>query len=283
MKDIEQLGVTQPGNVPSVQRWSDEVEKAAQANAVMRNYVKVNEHLLNNPGDTLTLPKTTKISASEISADSTPDPKTFDYNTVDIKPKTYGAGAAIRKDAIQDTNVDILRDATDELGKGLAQKEDELIIGTVQQDSGGTVVAGSDFNVSAIEEAVGSVRQNDYNPDLMAINPQGEEKLGTIDAFLHAGKFGSDEVVQTGQIGRFYGMDVVSTTNCGTANSPGAGTAQYFVMDSKHAVAEAEQSRTEIEEDYNVMGQTHEILATQSYGIEMLNSDASCVIQVDLT
>jgi len=292
MKKLEELADTTTTEVDAVipEIWSDEVEAAAQARRVARNFVKVNEDLKNGPGDIVHIPKTGKINAVALTEGTDITPTALEYSTLDLTPAPVGAGVRVTREAVEEARLDILRDATEQLGEALAQKEDQDILEALAgatgavlyggaKSSSAELVLGDVLTTDLIASGVTEVRSDNYNPDVIFIAPEQERALLKDSQFVDASKYGANEVVQNGEIGKYLGMKVIVTTNLPKVTDGAAGH-KCLIFDSKHAGAIAIKRDATIDTDYEVLKRSHLLVGTMKYDAGRLNDSAICVLVV---
>lgn len=282
MKDIQKLAETSSTDVSEVipEIWSKEIQAAVRDKSVAADYVKQNEDLLNSEGDTVHIPKRKKITTNELGQDGTIDPSKLDYSEITLTPTPKGAGIKISRDSIQKAQIDIVRDATSELGDSIAEFQDRNILSEIAMNCGGTIDATTGLQPNHIVQAAGSVKQSGFTPDCLFINPAIETQIATADAFLSAGKYGSESVVREGLIGKFFGLDTVSTSHCGTAEfGVGPGTYPSLIWDSQNAVIQATKQKPQVEETYLPLERKHLIAADMSFDVKMLFPESACAIE----
>lgn len=306
MRDVQELvdTTTSSAGIPDItpEIWAAEVEKAAQAVRVARNYIKINRDLLDKPGDIVHIPKSGTLTATGLSEGiAIVTEEMTGYSTVDLTPGEVGAGVSITRDVVEEVKVDILADATEQLAYALAQKEDVDIYAALDvagptriyggtATSAATLAAGDIISTDKFADAVTAVRKNNYRPDVFFIHPTQENVFLKDSQFVNASEFGTAEVVRNGTIGKYLGVLVVSSTNVNgyvaTDVDPADTTAwavdghSAFMVDSKHAAVMALKRNPTIETDYDPASRMHKIYATMRYAAKILNNGAVCIVKV---
>lgn len=297
MKDIVELAdtVTSTTGIGSItpEVWSKILEKTATAKKVARQFVRINRDLVGTPGDSIWIPVAnySAITAESTSEGSDITPAALDYsNTKQITPVEVGAAVRISKEVVENVCVDILRDATDQLAEALAQKEDKDILDALGSATTNKVFANGRSAVNEIQEgdiltpaliasAITEVRKDNYNPDVLFIHPAQEGALLQDSQFVNAATYGSADVVKNGEIGKYLGLTVISTTNVPTFTGSGGATYhKAIIADSKHAGILVIKRDPTIETDYETLKGCHLVVAREKYKADLLIPDAVCVI-----
>lgn len=154
------------------------------------------------------------------------------YDSVNIKPKKYGVGIRITRELMEDGKWNLLARNITTAGKRFAENETKLIL--VQLDSAATTNAGgAAFTISDITTMMYDVENNDYTPTTLLVGTEVLNDLRNIDTFVEADKLGSREMLETGFVGRIYGMDVMRFS---TNAAPSSTYAKYaYVFDKREA------------------------------------------------
>jgi len=282
--------------------WAKEIEESAQALRVARNFIKINTDLKSGPGDIVHLPKSGSITATGLTdgTDITTTAMTG-YSTLDLTPSEVGAGVSITRNVVENVMVDILKDATRQLSEALAQKEDVdiyaamdvagptiLYAGTATDVS--TLTAGDVIDLDLFANALTQVRVGKYRPDVLFVHPTQENVFLKESQFVNASEYGSDKVVQNGEIGTYLGVKIVVSTNlpgyaAGTVDPADGATWAVnghtaIMVDSKHAAAIALKRDPSVETNYEPKRRMHEIYATMKYQAGVLNNGAICLVKV---
>lgn len=282
MKNIEQLATgTDSTSVGSVipEVWAARVEEAARANRQARDHVRVSDDLVGG-GDVLYMPKRGTLEASSFSEGGTITPDELTYDSLRLEPSKFGAGVSITKTAVNQSQVNLLDDATEELGHAIAQKEDKEILSALNQGTTNFLSGSVDqLTPEKYQELLESIRDDDFEPDTVFMGPEVQYELATHDQFMDAAKFGGRDVVEEGKVSRFAGADIVVTTNM-PSREDGTTFKSVIAVDSDRAGALAIGQETEVEQDYVPLEQKHKIASTTSFDAGLLNDAAVAKIEV---
>lgn len=70
------------------------------------------------------------------------------------------------------------------------------------------------LNLASVISAINQVEANEYVPDTIIVHPDQMMDLRSDSAFQDASKFGSNQMIMNGMVGKFYGLDLFMTTQC---------------------------------------------------------------------
>ena len=290
MKSLEELADTTTALVPEIipEIWSAELEKAANAKRIARNLIRTYTTLRDGPGDILRVPKQGKIDAVGLTEGTDITPTALDYGELVLTPAEVGAAVRVTKDVVENSIIDVLRDATEQLGEALAQKEDRDILADLAGPTGhilyggdassaATLVQGDVLTTDMIASGVALIREDNFEPDCFVIHPIQERILLKDAQFTDASQYGSQEPVLKGEIGKYLGLKVIVSTN---VQNPAVDVHSCVLMDAKRAGAIAVKRDATVDTDYEVLKRSHLIVGTMKYDAGVLNDLAICAIVV---
>ena len=189
------------------------------------------------------------------------------YTSINFKPLKYGIRPMITKEMVEDSNFALMEDNLRMASRKMAEHETSLIL-TALDGATNTVAGGANVTIGNITRAAQYLRDSDFEPNTYLVGPEVLTDLQNIDTFAEANKFGSNEMLARGVVGRIYGMDVVLFS--GTI---GTSTTSY-VFDKTQAFAIAEKRPVTIEryDDY-----THDLsgaVMTKRQVVRLLRASA---------
>lgn len=154
------------------------------------------------------------------------------YSSLNIKPKKYGVGIRITREMLEDGKWNLLQTNIATAGKRFAENENKLVI--AQLDTAGTDNSGgAAFTISDLTKMMLDVENNDFTPTTLIVGNEVMQDLRNIDTFVEADKLGSREMLETGFVGRIYGLNVVRFS---TNAAPSTTYAKYaYVIDRAQA------------------------------------------------
>lgn len=219
MKSLEELAWTSE-DLPSLltKVILAEVEEAARARRFGRNLVRINEDLVRTKGRSIIFYRRGILTAESVSEGGQMTGSTITYTPHTLTVGKYGCAALITQEAIDGSNLDLIRDTIREAGIALADKEDLVILqalmgeeatmtkNTLEFPSGGETVSLSTFPVTYIEVPSGTIVTVDYfNGKVTSPN------AGTFDVSF----FWSDREnkVDAATEGTFAYEDIVTAAN----------------------------------------------------------------------
>jgi N4-gp56 family major capsid protein len=296
--------------IPEV--WGAEIEKAAEAVRVFRNFVTVNTDLVGKPGSVIKLPKRayidyTTYSAQDIANDLTDVPINTEltFDTVTIEPTEVGMATSVTKQAIDEVMISMLDNLKMQLAEGIATKEDQDIVAAItaasdtdpitvlEADASSTTYATADYDVAyagadiagvattdvldmpLIAEGMVTMQEAGFKADTLFVHPRQTASLLKDDMFIDASKAGATQFRENGVITRLYGIDIVESLH---VPSVGIGTAEAgymaLLIDKSAAAALAVKRPVTIETEYKPQQRKHYIYATTMYKAARLNSGA---------
>jgi len=166
------------------------------------------------------------------------------YTSVNIKPKKYGVGIRITNEMLEDGKWNLLERNIMTAAKRFAENETNLIL--TQLDSAATVNAGgAAYQVSDLTTQMQDLEDSDYNPTTLLVGNEVLHDLRNIDTFVEANKLGSREMLETGFVGKIYGLNVMRFS---TNAAPSSAYSKYaYVFDNTQAYYIAEKRPLTVE------------------------------------
>lgn len=141
MKSLEELANWGTSDLPTLltQVILAEVEEAARARRFGRNLVSINEDLVRTKGRSIIFYRRGTLTASSVSEGGTPQGATITYTPYTLTVSKYAVAAKITQEAIDGSNLDLIRDSITEAGIALADKEDSVILTALLGETTATV------------------------------------------------------------------------------------------------------------------------------------------------
>lgn len=151
------------------------------------------------------------------------------YTKIQIDRQKIGQVVPLTDEAQMDNLFDVQADLIDRMGRKMQEKLNssafDVLNNNTHADSGALGTDDGSLTYQEVTAGLRVARSDGYNPDLLIIEPQGEESLLNDSNFTHATASG-DDVIAQGQIARVAGMDVV------VSNTGDLGAGDAFVVDS---------------------------------------------------
>ena len=291
--------------------WSDEVVAAYQSNLVLANLVK-KMAMAGKKGDTLHIPKPTRGSANakaegaavtiqnatESEVQVVID-KHFEYSRLIEDITDVQALASLRQFYTGDAGYALAKQVDTslfELGKSFGDNGGSDYVGTGTYNFSGTsgveayavdsVVEADVFNDAGFRALIQKMDDADVPMDnrCLVVPPSIRNAIMGIDRYSSS-DFVDGKVVNNGQIGNLYGIDIFVSSNCpvietSTENNAGGDVKQAMLF-HKDAMVLAEQqgvrSQTQYKQEF--LGSLY--TADTLYGTAVLRPDAAFNIAVN--
>lgn len=148
------------------------------------------------------------------------------YDSVTIEAVGYKLRSVLTTEAIEDAqnagNINIVARALANLAKDISEEVDSKLMklmvsgaaaGNVDVAKAATAKETSQAIVEAIVDANQLVKKKNYRPDFVLVDPTIFGYLAKNDEFVHADKYGSDYLQQTGFMGKIRGLEVFESNN----------------------------------------------------------------------
>lgn len=223
MKSLEELAWS-TSDLPSLltKVILAEVEEAARARRFGRSLVRINEDLVRTKGRNIVFYRRGTLTAKSVSEGGSAWSAaggTISYSPYTLSVSKYAVATKITQEAIDGSNLDLIRDTIREAGIALADKEDTVILAallgqestlTVEAvsgvDGGTTTLGHSPLTWIDITTGANTITVDYYNGIIVASN--------TADAFT-VSYYWSDRTnyVDASTEGTFSYKDVVTTAN----------------------------------------------------------------------
>lgn len=265
--------------------------------AHLRDIITVYPQMVGKPGDTFHVPKITTPEFSPLTAGTAPADVTHTISSLDVTFNEYGAKQKVDDDVIEDITGDVLEAIEQGFVDAALLKEDELIMDALDAVSAGSL-AGTIYGGNATSEA--TVDSSDiFDEDLIAdairllddggydttpgnlvcvLAPVQYLRMMKDTEFKQANVFGSRELIETGQIPGWLGVELVKCGKINTgsgAGSPAITTYHAWVF-AKNAVALVPKRELRIETDRKVEERQSLFMGTHRFGEGVL-LPAACV------
>lgn len=149
------------------------------------------------------------------------------YSSVTIEAVGYKLQSVLTAEAIEDAqnagNLNIVARAIANLAKDITEELDSKLMdlmvtgaasGNIDVSKGAQdAKTYSGKIVEAIVDSIQNVKKNKYRPDFVLVDPIIFGYLAKNDEFVHADKYGSTELQQTGFMGKIRGLEVFESNN----------------------------------------------------------------------
>ena len=280
--------------------WAPKIErKPLGLLANLGDHVKVYPQVKGSPGDRVKVPKMASVEFTELSEGTAPSEATIAIDAVEVTLKEYGAMARITYSVLEDITGDVVRELEDNFVEAAKMAEDAYILSKLDAipdadlaahlwggdaTGYGDVDAADVMTPDLIAKAIGAIMQKGYmvKPGslVLVVHSKQYEDLLRNEQFTNASKLGSPDVVKTGRITSYMGVDIVVSnkvpvTEAGSVDgtNPAVDVYHAFIM-PKDAVVLAPKRELLIETEKLTGERVLQITASHRFGAEVLFPDA---------
>lgn len=278
MKSLEELATIGTGTIAELvpRIILEEVEEAARARRFGRSLVKINEDLVRTKGRSIIVGRRGILAAESVGEGASlkaVDVGTLTYSSSTITPTKVGTHCGITQEAIEGCELNLIRDGITEAGIALAQKEDSDIITALLTSSNTLNATGlGTWSVNAygiITTAVTVIKGANWVPKYLIIHPDALKGILLSTMFIDASKYGSNEPILSGEIGKIAGLKILVTTNMTSTKA--------VVIDSDRAAWMAIRRHVDMKRWDNPDTDSIELYFYVEYGIALTDT-AACVV-----
>jgi len=270
MKSLEELGTITSGSLLDVlpKIILDEVETAAREKRFGRQLVRVNEDLTRTKGRELVIGRIGALTAGDVTEGSSPTQQSelaTTANTITIKK--IGLKAFISQEAIDASNIDVIRLQIQEAGLAIAKKEDTDILNALIAGRGGSIdMSGGTITYAQIITAATEIRALNFDPNVIVMNPTQFGQILNLDMFTDASKYGGREPLLRGEVGMISGLKVLVTTQIAAGKA--------LVLDTREAGWLAIRRPVDLKRWDNPGTDSVELYFFMEYGVKATRADA---------
>lgn len=321
LKELQESNITNTSTT-QITEFQDtfldkEVVKFAEALRFFRQGVQENDVLIKSRDKTLRIPLTSSHRAITVThtegAERTYTEMT-NLDTVDITPAFKLGAVAITKELIDTSRVDLIDLAKYMIAEDIEQQIEEAITAEIDTTVATNVVYGGDamapddltagdkITVDLVADAIQKVKDNNFVPALLFIKPAQENVFYKSSQFTNAAEYGGNEVVMNGEIGKYLGVKVITSTltqaydsgaqDKGVAGDDGlwgadggnvGGTSCQmigFMAGKKPPVTLAWKLKPSVSYEYLKRYANHYIYYDAAYAAKVVQEKACCLIKV---
>lgn len=204
-----------------------DIVKFAEALRFFRQAVLENEVLIGSKDKTLRIPISTShldITTAHTEGAERAYTELANLDTVDITP-TFKLGAvAITKELVDTSRVDLISQAKYVISEAIEEDIEKAITEEIDTSATSNVVYGGDatnpddlskgdkITVDLVADAIQKVKENNFVPALLFIRAAQENVFYKSSQFTNASEYGSTEVVLNGEIGKYLGVKVITSS-----------------------------------------------------------------------
>jgi HK97 family phage major capsid protein len=197
------------------------------------------------------------------------------YTTINVKPVKYGVGIRITREMLEDAKWNLLERNIGIAGKRFAENENKLVIQQLDT-AANTVSGGAAITIANLTTAMQYLEDSDYEATTLLVGNEVLNDLRNIDTFVEADKLGSTQMINTGFVGRLYGMNVMRFS---TNAAPSTTYAKYaYVFDKAQAYCIVEKRPLMVEKFDIQSNDMSAAVATHRIAVKTLRTSAICKI-----
>lgn len=250
MKTIKELAnetITSSSGVSTLQGkvWLKDIIKAAKKRMYFEQFAKVIEVPAGNK-DVAQPIFTSNLSMTDSKSEGAARTMTeiTNLNAVVFTPTSANFGVRIADEVLLTSQVNVIEHAKDQLAYDMADTIDAAIATAIAAASspaatlyGGdatgpsSLAAGDTFTMALLIKARKYLIKNNWKPEpnrpfVLFVDANAEEALYLDNSglFVDASKYGSNEVIMNGEIGKVLGVRIVVTENVPSASTWGSGS-----------------------------------------------------------
>lgn len=273
------------------EEWSSAIEQVARE----KNYFRRMQPSIlvmdgvGVPGNTMHIQKNAALSAASVTDGDSVSISALSFTQIDVTAGIVGVSTQITLKQLRDQLTTVRDDVIMNLGTAIAEKEELDIITELETTTSaeiyadgvtsGTITTANTYNVDLLNDGIVAMRQDKRKAVNLIIHPVQEGDLRALQQFTDASYLGSARVNETGFIGKFFGVDVYSSTNIGSVTENTVTVYKSLLLGERAAVL-MDKKRPTIEMDrgsINDLSMT--FLAYADYGVQLLNDEAVRILK----
>lgn len=139
------------------------------------------------------------------------------YTEIIVTPRKYGGVVKISKEMIEDSNFELIERNLRQAGREMANTETQKVfdafndttLGFPKNGDHDITSAGTEFGIIDITNGMQQIEEQDYIPNVMALNPKQVNEIRQIDTFVEADKVGNRNTFEKGFVGKIFSLDSV--------------------------------------------------------------------------
>jgi len=267
--------------------WNKKIEEYATANLVLAPLGVQNDELLNAPGKDLKVATGVALTAAALTETDSITLSSLSFGQVSVTPTEYGGAFSITRKEMDRAFTNLVEEKAADAGYALAKVKDETIAADLVTNAGNSVyvnttnstsISSTDvFETDAIADGVTEIRKDDFNPLYLIIHPVQEGPLMKSTQFVDASQYGGREVVLNGEIGKYLGLRVFSSSIVPT-DTENSVTVYKALMLGPRAFIVASKRKPTIDSKYEPLDRAFSVAYVEDWGMATLNTNQVCTI-----
>lgn len=263
---------TSTAAIPTVWSATPELLSPSQSDGFfLTNIVQWKDDIKGSPGATVNVQTVAAVTNDTITSGSEPTFTAATIATVPVTLTQVGHGFYISKADVESIQDGVLDALIEQSKKAVLRGVDAYVLAQIQTSNnnvmGGTFAESGAMAATVLTKLWGSLMVGSYPAANAAIvmHPVPYASLLRDAQFVNAATFGERNVVETGVIPRYLGMDIVPLLQ-GTLNYGGtAGTYKTYAI-AKGAIVGAVKREIEVEKEYYVKDQRNYVVVSTRFG-----------------
>lgn len=280
--------------VPEI--WQNQIEALARENNILLGLtgsILVEDRSGAGAGDKVNFPiQGALLSAAAVTDGNSIGISAVSFTEVEVTATIKGVAVQMTLKQLRDQLSAAEPFVVSDLGKALGDKEESDIFTELYTTTSTEVYPGAKTDadiastdtlaVAEINKAMVSMRTANRKPMYLVIHPKQEGDLRVLQQFTDASYYGSSDVVANGEIGRFYGLKVFSSTKVGTS-AEGVGdlvTVYKALMLGPRAAVFYIRNKPVFEMNRNLIQDLSVTMqAWEDYGVQILNQESIRIVK----
>ena len=276
--------------------WAPDISrKPAGVVANLRDFVKVYPQIRGKPGDKVKIPTITTPEFVELTEGTAPSEAAYTVEAKEVTLAEYGNLISISYSVLEDISGDIVAAIEDGFVEAARLKEDEVILAklnVIADDNlaahlwGGDATGTADIDAAdvmapdLIGKAIKEIMEEGYGVSpgslLLVLHPKQYQDLILNTQFTNAAAWGSRDVITTGRLTNYMGVDIVVSSKVPvtakdsvTTGEPAVDVYHAFLF-RKDAVALVPKRDLQIETQKDISARLLKLMASHRFGAEVL-------------
>lgn len=269
--------------IPEV--WSRRIEEFEKANLVLAQLGVTNTELLGAPGDVVNIAVDAELTAAALTESVKASITAVSYTQVTVTPSEQGIAVSVTRKTMERAFNNVMEDQSRIMGYALAKRKDALIAAALQGAATSLIAdnvlvsalaSSNTFDTDLIADGISTLRGKDVPARYLVIHPANENSLLKDNNFVDASKYGGRETVLNGEIGRYLGVQVFTTTII-PVNATSTTGHDNFLLGPRSFVL-AEKMAPKFDSKYEPLDRAWSLIAVEDYGVSLLNDDQVVIL-----
>ena len=274
--------------IPQV--WAPEIARSpAGVVANLRDVVKVYPQIKAKPGDKVKIPRIATPEFVEFSEGSAPSEASYTIDALEVTLGEYGNTVSVSYTVLEDISADVVATMEDGFVEAAKLKEDEIILTQLDAIDAGDLAAvlyggdatsedgvdsGDIMDPDLIGKAVKEVMEEGFpvkaGDMAVVLHPKQYQDLVLNTQFTNVAAWGARDVVSTGRLTSYMGVDILVSGKVPTGTGSGGITTYHAYAFRKDAVALVPKRDLLIETEKDTAARLLKLTASHRFGVGIL-------------